>query len=1523
MAANTAIDAVYALDAVRERVSQLEKLVGVDESDEGVTLVERLDYVYTSIQTQKSEHKEHVVQTETKITEVMADMLQLSDVLKERISNLEAELVVIKRAFAGRSDGFETRVNMKVPEPKPFAGARNAKELENFLWDMEQYFSAARVQEGDQVTITTMYLVGDAKLWWRTRSEDTVRSKIETWAMLKKELKEQFLPCNSSWLARESLKRLKHTGSVRDYVKEFSSLMLDIKNMSEEDKLFNFMSGLQNWAQLELRRLGVKDLPSAIAAADGLTDFKLTSKSNSSESSSSKSKDKNKKKADKKAGSKKWDKGQKFKPWTDDKQKDKGNSSKGCFICEGPHRAKDCPKREKLNAISVDDGKDAESDSDDNIRVNPLQLLNVIHTDKEPTSQRSGLMYIKVSLCNTDVLAMVDTGATHNFVSDRLAKSLDFKIVESLSRIKTVNSTAQEVHGTTSGILLKINGWSGKVDLMVYPLDDFELILGNEFLKVAKVAVMPHLGGILIADEKQPCFVSGHAVNKRTREVKGGCLSAIQVQKGLRKGDVTYLAALIEIKPDVQVEVPDEVAGLLKEFKDVMPPELPKTLPPRRATDHQIELHPGAKPPAKAPYRMSPLELAELRKQLTELLDAGLVRPSKAPYGAPVLFQKKQDGSLRMCVDYRALNKATVKNKYPVPLVSDLFDRLCNATYFTKLDLRSGYWQVRIAVGDEAKTTCVTRYGSFEFLVMPFGLTNAPATFCNLMSDVFYDCIDKYVVVYLDDIVIYSETMEAHLSHLRDVLSRLRQHKLYVKMEKCEFAQKEIKFLGHVISKGHCKMDRRKVQAILDWTPPTKVSELRSFLGLANYYRKFIHNYSKKAAPLTELLKKERKWCWDATCTDAFEKLKVAVASEPVLRLPNFELPFEIHTDASDKAVGGVLVQEGHPVAFESRKLNEAERKYSAHEKEMTAVIHCLVTWRVYLLGTKFLVLTDNVANTFFKVQKKLSPRQARWQEYLEEYDFEWKHKPGRHNQVADALSRKAVQEYVTAIAVIESDLTDKIRENAKTDAEYQRLIKQVEDGTVRRYWLEDNLLHAKGDRLYVPVIGGLRQTLLRETHDAQWAGHPGRQRMLALLARAYYWPKMEDDIEAYVKTCLVCQQDKTERKKEAGLLQPLPVPEKPWVAISMDFISGFPKVNGTRSIFVVVDRFSKYAVFIPAPHDCTAEVAAELFYKNVVKYFGLPEGIVSDRDTRFTGRFWTVLFGLMGSELKFSTANHPQTDGQTERINGLLEEYLRHYVTASQRNWVDLLDSAQFCYNLHRSSATGLSPFELAMGQQPLTPHEVARTRTGGRCPAAYRFARAKQELLEEARDSLTKAAKRMKKYADQGRRPLEFQVGDKVLLKLTPQIWKKISSKNRHRGLIPRYDGPFDIMKKVGNVAYRLKLPDRLKVHPTFHVSFLKPFHEDLVNLARKQAKRAPPVMQKQFDRGVTKILDHKTEGQSKKNRRTSYLVQWENTPISEASWEKAETLWQFEKQVEEYQQTLPTRTSASSSGGGLLAP
>ncbi|KAK4403114.1 Transposon Ty3-I Gag-Pol polyprotein [Sesamum angolense] len=391
-----------------------------------------------------------------------------------------------------------------------------------------------------------------------------------------------------------------------------------------------------------------------------------------------------------------------------------------------------------------------------------------------------------------------------------------------------------------------------------------------------------------------------------------------------------------------------------------------------------------------------------------------------------------------------------------------------------------------------------------------------------------------------------------------------------------------------------------------------------------------------------------------------------------------------------------------------------------------------------------------------------------------------------------------------------------------------------------------------KGGRVFVPT-GPLRRRLLRESHDPQWVGHPGIDRMLALLAHRYYWPRMEENIEAYVTICLVCQLDKVEKKKEVRFLQPLSIPEVLWQSISMDLISAFPKVNGMAFVLVVVDRFSKYGIFIVAPYACPAETMAELFFKNVTKYFGVPQDIIRDRDARFTERFWTTLFNMMGMELKFSTANHPQTDGQTERVNALVEDYLKHYVSASLRNWVDLLDVAQFNYNLHKSSTTGISPFELAYGQQPMTLYEILVQKSSGKCPAAYRFARSKQKLLDEAKDSLAKAPCRMRKYVDMGRRHMEFSVGDQVLLKLTPQIWKKITSKSVHRGLISKYNGPFEVMIKVGSLAYRLKLPDRLKIHPTFHISFLKKFHQDLLDTVRQQTQRAPPVIRKEFEKTV----------------------------------------------------------------------
>ncbi|GKV36196.1 hypothetical protein SLEP1_g44351 [Rubroshorea leprosula] len=405
-------------------------------------------------------------------------------------------------------------------------------------------------------------------------------------------------------------------------------------------------------------------------------------------------------------------------------------------------------------------------------------------------------------------------------------------------------------------------------------------------------------------------------------------------------------------------------------------------------------------------------------------------------------------------------------------------------------------------------------------------------------------------------------------------------------------------FLGHRVGHGKISMDLAKVHAIQEWEPPSSVPELRSFLGLVNYYRRFIQGYSARATPLTDLLKKKVSWEWTAECQRAFENLKQAVSQEPVLALPDYGRPFELHTDASDLAIGGVLMQDGHPIAFESRKLNDTERRYPVHDKEMTAIVHCLQVWRHYLLGSRFVIKTDNVATSYFQRQKKLTPKQARWQDFLAEFDYVMEYKPGRANVVADALSRKAT---FASISRLEGDILDRVKEGLAHDPFAKSLMELAREGKTRRFWCNDGALFTVGNRLYIPKWENLRRELMKECHDSRWAGHPGIKRTMALVEELYYWPRMRDDVEAYVRTCLVCQQDKIEQRQPGGLLEPLPGPERPWECVTMDFISALPQSEGCGSILVVVDRFSKYGTFIPAPRDCKAEEAARLFFKHVI----------------------------------------------------------------------------------------------------------------------------------------------------------------------------------------------------------------------------------------------------------------------------------------------------------------------------------
>ena len=394
----------------------------------------------------------------------------------------------------------------------------------------------------------------------------------------------------------------------------------------------------------------------------------------------------------------------------------------------------------------------------------------------------------------------------------------------------------------------------------------------------------------------------------------------------------------------------------VSDFSNVFPEELPG-LSPHREIDFAIDVVAGATPTSITLYRMAPVELKELKVQLQELLEKWFIRSSVSPWGAPVLFVKKKDGTLRLCIDYRQLNKLTIKNKYPLPRIDDLFDQLKDASIFSKI---SGYHQLRIKDVDVHKTAFRTRYGHYEFLVMPFGLTNAPTAFMDLINRVFRLYVDQFVVVFIDDIIVYSKDRENHDTHLRVVLETLRKEQLYAKLSKCEFWLNEVSFLGHIVSKEGIRVDPKKIEVVVEWKPPRNVTEVRSFLGLAGYYRRFVKGFSMIATPMTRLLQKNVRFEWGEECRRSFDKLKAFLIEAPVLTQPTCGKEYVIFSDASLNGLGCVLMQEGKVVAYASKQLKPHEKNYPTHDLELAAIVFALKIWRHYLYGEKCFIYTDH-----------------------------------------------------------------------------------------------------------------------------------------------------------------------------------------------------------------------------------------------------------------------------------------------------------------------------------------------------------------------------------------------------------------------------------------------------------------------------------------------------------------------------------------------------------------------------------
>lgn len=853
---------------------------------------------------------------------------------------------------------------------------------------------------------------------------------------------------------------------------------------------------------------------------------------------------------------------------------------------------------------------------------------------------------------------------------------------------------------------------------------------------------------------------------------------------------------------------------------------------------HKLYLEPNVVPLKQRYYPVNPIVQKQIDQEVDVMLRDRIIEPSDSPWSSPILLIPKKDGGKRFVVDMRKVNQVTRKDSYPIPFITTILDSLKNSKYISSLDLYRGYWQINLEKESRPITAfTVPGKGLFQFTRMPFGLHSSGATFQRLMEKVLAPVLHKSAYVYLDDIILVSDSFDSHIQLLNQVFNLLFRAGLKVNWDKSFFCQSKLRYLGHLVGDGKLEVDPEKVRAAADFPTPTKLTELRSFLGFSGWYRRFVDDYSQTAAPLTKLLKKGSKWTWGEAEQQAFFNIKQALVRAPVLSCPDYNHEFNIESDASNVGLGGVLTQnidgETRLVAYCSRKLTPAETNYSTTEKEALAILFCISKFKPYIDSTHFTIITDNSALKWLFNIENPSGRLARWICALGQYNFTVVYRKGCLNQKADALSRHPVEQQVEVEAL---DLPDpQLDWTNTTDPWYINLRESITADPTRypSFVVHNDLVYKAvksqepGDRPLLVVPSDFRQQIFELCHSDPAAAHLGFAKTLARVQRFYYWPRMQSDIKTQVSSCKLCQQYKPVQNLPAGKMSQKDVTFKPWSIVATDVVGPLPRSkSGHKYILVFVDTFTKWTVAVPM-RAATGEQIAKNFLQKVIFQWGCPDILLSDNASNFTGKTLTSLCRLYNVKSYHTPLYHPAAN-PAERVNRNIKVAISIFAKQNQRDWDVHLPHIVFALNTSVSESTGLSPAMLNFARELRGPNEPYRYLDAGYTEGVEPDERLQQliadttELCDRANKSIQQARARQAHYYNLRRREVHYELGDMVWRKNYP----KSSAVNYESAkLSERYLGPFIIQDKHSDTQFTLKDINN-KQAGVWHVQDLKPF-------------------------------------------------------------------------------------------------